>query len=147
MCFDGRVAATLPSGEHLTFEGFPGLRLQASMSGKSWTYRHKSPVDGRMRQVRFGEWSAMAFAAAISAWEKSRVERDSGAELSALRRKWIEATARPSPATCTVRELCRDYLDGHVEVNRKAKGAVEVARVCPPRRATRQRSWQNPMGR
>ncbi|VWC32316.1 tyrosine-type recombinase/integrase [Burkholderia lata] len=129
MRFDARVAARLPSGEHMTFEGFPGLRLQASMSRKSWTYRYKSPVDGRMRQVKLGEWPAMAFAAAISAWETSRVERDSGAELSALRRKGIEATARPSPATYTVRELCRDYQEGYVEVNRKAKGAVEVARI------------------
>ncbi|WP_333995671.1 tyrosine-type recombinase/integrase [Burkholderia orbicola] len=129
MRFDARVAAALPSGEHMTFEGFPGLRLQASMSRKSWTYRYKSPVDGRMRQVKLGEWPAMAFAAAISAWEKNRVERDSGAELSALRRKKEDPTALPLPATYTVRQLCRDYLEGHVEVNRKTKGAVEVARI------------------
>lgn len=55
MRFDARVAAKLLSGEHLTFEGFPGLRLQASTSRKSWTYRYKSPVDGRMRQVKLGE--------------------------------------------------------------------------------------------
>lgn len=35
MRFDARVAGRLPSGEHMTFEGFPGLRLQASMSCKS----------------------------------------------------------------------------------------------------------------
>lgn len=87
MRFDARVAAKLLSGEHWTFEGFPGLRLQASTSRKSWTYRYKSPVDGRMRQVKLGEWPAMAFTAAIVAWEKNRVERDSGTELSALRRK------------------------------------------------------------
>ncbi len=129
MRFDARVAAKLPSGEHMTFEGFPGLRLQASTSRKSWTYRYKSPVDGRMRQVKLGEWPAMAFAAAIAVWEKNRVERDSGAELSALRRKHERAAARPSPADYTVGQLCRDYLEGYVEVNRKAKGAVEVARM------------------
>jgi len=74
-------------GEHMTFEGFPALRLQASASRKSCTYRYKSLADGRMRQVKPGEWPAMAFAAAIAAWERNRVERDSGAELSALRRK------------------------------------------------------------
>lgn len=74
---DARAAATLPSGDHMTFEGFPGLRLQASTSRKSWTYRYKSPVDNRMRQVKLGEWPAMSFAGAIAAWEKSRVARDS----------------------------------------------------------------------
>lgn len=129
MRFDARVAAKLPSGEHMTFEGFPGLRLQASMSRKSWTYRYKSPVDGRMRQIKLGEWPAMAFAAAIAAWEKHRVSRDSGAEPSALRRKREKPDARPSPADYTVRQLCRDYLEGYVDVTRKTKGAVEVRRI------------------
>jgi integrase len=129
MRFDARVAAKLPSGEHMTFEGFPGLRLQASASRKSWTYRYKSPIDSRMRQVKLGEWPAMSYAAAISAWERSRIERDSGTELSALRRKQENEANRPSPGDYTVRQLCRDYLQGYVELNRKAKGATEVARI------------------
>jgi integrase len=129
MHFDARAAAKLPSGEHLTFEGFPGLRLQASESRKSWTYRYKSPIDGRMRQVKLGAWPAMSFAAAIAAWEANRVQRDSGAELSALRRKRGKETVRPALGDYTVEQLCRDYLQGHVEVNRKTKGAVEVARI------------------
>ncbi|WP_321897554.1 hypothetical protein [Paraburkholderia heleia] len=79
--------------------------------------------------MKLGEWPAMSFAGAITAWEKSRVESDSGAELSALRRKPETATTRPSPDTYSVRQLCRDYLQGYVEVNRKTKGAVEVARI------------------
>ncbi|WP_395069792.1 tyrosine-type recombinase/integrase [Paraburkholderia silvatlantica] len=129
MRFDARVAAKLPSGEHMTFQGFPGLRLQASTSRKSWTYRYKSPADGRMRQVKLGEWPAMSFAAAIAAWEWNRAERDSGAELSVLRRKREGNATRQSPTDYTVRQLCRDYLERYVEVNRKAKGAVAVARM------------------
>lgn len=129
MRFDARAAAKLPSGDHMTFEGFPGLRLQASTSRKSWTYRYKSPVDSRMRQVKLGEWPAMSFAGAIAAWQKSRVERDSGTELSALRRKPENEATCPSLGGYTVRQLCRDYLRGYVEVNRKPKGAVEVARI------------------
>ncbi|MFT4437446.1 tyrosine-type recombinase/integrase [Caballeronia sp. 15715] len=129
MRFDARAAATLPSGDHMTFAEFPGLRLQASSNRKSWTYRYKSPVDSRMRQVKLGEWPAMSFAGAIAAWEKSRVARDSGAELSALRRKKKNDDACPSPHEYTVRKLCGDYLQGYVEVNRKTKGAVEVARM------------------
>ncbi|CAB3705403.1 hypothetical protein LMG27174_03910 [Paraburkholderia rhynchosiae] len=82
-----------------------------------------------MRQVKLGEWPAMSFAGAIAAWEKSRVERDSGAELCALRRMTEAEATHSSPNNYTVEQLCRDYLRGHVEVDRKTKGAVEVARI------------------
>jgi hypothetical protein len=66
MRFEARAAAKLPSGDHMTFEGFSGLRLQASTNRKSWTYRDKSAVDSRRRQVKLGEWPAMSFAGAIA---------------------------------------------------------------------------------
>lgn len=66
MRFDARAAAKPPSGDHMTFEGFSGLRLQASTNRKSWTYRDKSAVDSRRRQVKLGEWPAMSFAGAIA---------------------------------------------------------------------------------
>ncbi len=56
--FDARTAKLLPSGEHITFVDYPGLRLVSSGSGKSWIYRYKSPVDGRMRQIKIGGWPA-----------------------------------------------------------------------------------------
>lgn len=66
MRFDARAAAKPPSGDHMTFEGFSGLRLQASTNRKSWTYRDKSAVDSRRRQVKLGVWPAMSFAGAIA---------------------------------------------------------------------------------
>ncbi|MGF6414605.1 hypothetical protein OKW37_006340 [Paraburkholderia sp. MM5482-R2] len=38
-------------------------------------------------------------------------------------------SAAAHPGDYTVRQRCRDYLEGYVEVNRKTKGAVEVARI------------------
>ncbi|WP_245004746.1 LuxR C-terminal-related transcriptional regulator [Paraburkholderia sacchari] len=105
MHFDARVAARLPSGEPMSFEQLPGLRLQASARRKSWTYRYKSPIDGRMRQFKLGEWPAMAFPAAIAAWETNRVERDLGAELSEVRRKPEKAGIRSSPTDYSMRSL------------------------------------------
>ena len=72
MRFDARAASRLNAGEHLTFDGFPGLRLQVTHSRKSWTYRYKSPLDQRMRQIKLGEWPAMGFPATIAEWEKQR---------------------------------------------------------------------------
>lgn len=62
----------------MSFEAFPGLRLQATTSRRSWTYRFKSPVDGRMRQQKLGEWPAMSYAAAIAEWQQIRARRDAG---------------------------------------------------------------------
>jgi hypothetical protein len=74
------------AGDELTFDGFPGLRLEASVSRKSWTYRYKSPLDGRMRQIKLGEWPAMGFPVAIAEWEKRRTARDEGADPAADKR-------------------------------------------------------------
>ena len=39
MHFDARVAKLLKPGEHLLVSGCPGLRLDVSVSRKTWTYR------------------------------------------------------------------------------------------------------------
>ena len=39
MHFDARVAKLLKPGEHLLVSGYPGLRLDVSVSRKTWTYR------------------------------------------------------------------------------------------------------------
>ncbi len=82
MKFDARVAKMLLPGEHITFESYPGLRLKATASGRTWTYRYKSPLDGRMRQVKIGGWPSMSFPAAIVAWDELRAQRDAGGDLA-----------------------------------------------------------------
>jgi hypothetical protein len=61
MRFDARTASRLKAGEHLTFDGFPDLHMQVTESRKPWSYRYKSPLDQRMRQIKLGEWPAMGF--------------------------------------------------------------------------------------
>ena len=51
MRFDARRAKLLAPGEAIIVDDAPGLRLVATATRKTWTYRYKSPVDGRMRQV------------------------------------------------------------------------------------------------
>ncbi|WP_287918710.1 hypothetical protein [Comamonas sp.] len=41
----------------------------ASNTRKTWTYRFKSPLDGRMRQVAMGQWPAMSYPAALGKWD------------------------------------------------------------------------------
>jgi hypothetical protein len=69
MRFDAKAAKQLKPDTHMGFEAFPGFRLEATTSRRSWTYRFKSPVDGRMRQQKLGEWPAMSYSAAIAKWQ------------------------------------------------------------------------------
>ncbi len=85
-----------------------------------------------MKQTKIGEWPAISPAAAIVAWEKLRDARKEGQEPVANKRE--PATVRngvmvPQQSKYTVGNLCSDYLEGHVERNRKTKGANEIARM------------------
>ncbi|HIE5947061.1 TPA: tyrosine-type recombinase/integrase [Burkholderia cepacia] len=130
MRFDARTASKLPAGQHMTFDGFPGLRFQASESRRSWIYRYKSPIDDRMRQVKLGEWPAMGFPAAISEWEQKRAARDAGADPAAAKREKRAAVANSRAVDAyTVKQVCFDYMGGYLEPNRKDKGVIEVRRM------------------
>lgn len=136
MQFDARAAKLLQPGAHLTIDGCPGLRIEATQTGRKWTYRYRSPVDDRMRQVLIGSWPATSFPAAAAEWEKLRGRRDAGEDPAlakrAHRNEQRAAAAKvkaESAGVYRVRQVCADYLAGHVRRNRKAKGAAEVQRM------------------
>lgn len=136
--FDAREAKLLEAGKHITLAAYPGLRLEASKTGKkTWIYRYKSPVDGKMRQVKIGSWPAMSIHASIAEWEKLRRRRESGEDPAAAKReqrtvaKAAETAKKKASveAAYTVRRLCDDYWDGHIRPHRAKKGATEVRRL------------------
>lgn len=136
MQFDAKAAKLLEPGQHFTISDCPGLRLEATASTRSWVYRFKSPVDQRMRQIKIGAWPKVSISAAVVEWEKLRDIRAAGRDPAEERRaerqeeKAAEERARVAATNrLTVRRLCDQYLEGHVERNRKAKGAVEVRRL------------------
>ncbi len=126
MNFDPRTAKLLTPGQHLTFDQYPGLRLVASKTRRTWTYRYKSPVNANMRQVAIGHWPAMSFPAAIAEWEKLRIKRDTGVDLEA---KSKAVATQKKTEIYTVKMLCDDYITGHVERSRKTKGADSATRL------------------
>lgn len=131
MRFDARTAKQLSPGAHLKIDGCPGLRLEATASRRSWIYRYKSPVDGRMRQIKIGEWPALSIAAAAVEWERLKQARNAGNDPALAKRQANDSVGvmvqqGDSP---TVRDICLAYLTGHVERNRQSKGAAEVARM------------------
>ncbi|HDR9868541.1 TPA: DUF4102 domain-containing protein [Burkholderia cenocepacia] len=126
MRFDAKRAKQMLPGEHITFDEFPGLRLQATASRRSWIYRYKSPVDGRMRQTKLGMWPTMSYSAAIAAWEAERAQRDAGVDTRLARRNNAPA---PSAGAYTVKQVCLDYIAGHIETSRNKKSAVQATRL------------------
>jgi len=135
--FDARAAKLLEPGEHLSIDGCPGLRLQATATRRSWTYRYRSPTDGRMRQTLIGIWPAMSLSSACAGWEQLRNDRARGQDPALAKRQGrqvqrdaaVGARERQKRPAYTVRRLCDDYLRHHVDRLRKAKGAAEVRRM------------------
>lgn len=123
IAFDARAAKALVAGNHLTFESTPGLRLKATASTRTWVYRYKSPVDGRMRQVRLGRWPAMSPTAALVAWQQARDARANGADIAARRRdnkldqreRAESAREERAQTAYTVRPLVDDYLSSYAD--------------------------------
>ena len=88
-------------GQHLLVDGCPGLRLVASASRKTWTYRYK--LGKQMKQTAIGHWPAMPMHEAIAEWGKLR---DSGVQPKA------------DPAKYTVAQVIQAYTDGHLRTSR-----------------------------
>jgi integrase len=137
MQFDAREAKLLAPGAHIIMDDYPGLRLKASATGRSWIYRYKSPVDGKMRQIKIGNWPALSAPAAIVKWEELKLARDGGSDPSVEKKaervheQAAELLQREvmKEAKYTVAKLCDDYIAGHIVRHRKPKGASEVARM------------------
>lgn len=137
MQFDARIAKLLQPGEHLTINDCPGLRLRATATTRTWIYRYKSPIDGRMRQTKIGLWPSTSVASAIAEWERLRKVRESGKDPAVEKRTTRnEAKAEAERARqvkhaahFTVRMACDAYWKGHIARHRKPKGAAEVRRM------------------
>ena len=87
MVFDARRAKALSAGEHIIVDEAPGLRLVATSTTKTWTYRFKSPVDGRMRQVAIGQWPEVSYPMALARWGELRQQREDGVDPALLKKQ------------------------------------------------------------
>lgn len=127
MHFDARQAKALEPGKYIVVQACPGLRLEASNSGKSWIYRYKSPLDGRMRQIKIGAWPAVAMPSAVAKWEELKRARDSGRDPSlerkADRAHKAEQAIVAKEGVYTVGKLVEDYLSNYIDRNREPKNA------------------------
>jgi len=131
MHFDARAAKLLPVGNHMVIEGAQGLRLVRSSAGHAWIYRYKSS-EGKMRQIKLGQWPAMSIGAAVSALEKLRQARSQGADPAVEKRQARHAerlaVVERKDGPYTVARLVADFV-AVASKSRKPKGAKELART------------------
>ena len=129
MFFDARAAKLLQPGEALAVQGCPGLRLLATQTRKTWTYRYRAP-DGKLRQVALGQWPQVAAADALARWAQLRSDKADGLDPAAQRKAQRAEKATPAPAkNYTVAQLVRDYIAEHLVVSRAAAGAQAAKRT------------------
>lgn len=138
MTFDARAIKLLLPGQHITSSDFPGLRIIAGDDDlRTWIYRYRSPVDGKLRQVKIGNWPAKSLHLAIADWDGLKKRRDAGEDPAlqsriARNERRLEEQARLENvrlSSYTVRDVALDYWEGHVLKTRKQKGATEVKRM------------------
>jgi len=120
--FDARSAKQLQPGKHIVVDDFAGLRLIASESGKSWTYRYNA--GGKMKQIKLGVWPALSLPGAIAKWQALKDARSLGTDPAKAKKDKIKAS---KAKVYTVAHAVEDYITGHLDVNREPKGAKAVA--------------------
>lgn len=125
MHFDARAAKLLTPGSHLLVTGCPGLRLEASQSRKTWTYRYKTPSKS-LKQVAIGHWPAMPVVEAVTRWQALRDGRDSGIDPVEQRKS---QKLHLEPKTYTVADVVQDFIGGHLDESREPKGALAARRT------------------
>ncbi|MDQ0082868.1 integrase [Variovorax boronicumulans] len=130
MFFDARAAKQLKPGEHLVVDGCEGLRLVATASKMTWTYRYKQPGTGLMKQTRIGAYPKMRPSEAAEAVEALRTKRAEGIDPKAFQSQQRKPAAAPAAAEVfTVRRLVQDYITNHIEQEREETGAMAARRA------------------
>lgn len=125
MFFDVQAAQLLQPGQHLLVQGCNGLRLVASASRRSWTYRYKDAA-GRMRQVGLGVWPSLSVQEAVAKWNDCVQQRNAGADPAQDKRQ-AKAAARVAGEPVTVAAVVHAYIDGPLRQGRAPAG-FEAAR-------------------
>lgn len=130
MFFDARAAKLLKPGEHLVVDGCPGLRLEASATRRTWTYRYKAVGTGRMKQVALGHWPAVSVQAAAAAWQTAREQRAAGQDpVQSRRTARVQASGKAVRADAyTVRQVVQDLINGPLQ-ERKVAGMQAATRA------------------
>ncbi len=119
MHFDARHAKALKPGEAYAIPGCPGLRLEATQTLKTWTYRYRHPVSDKLKQKRLGTWPQMPPAGAVAEWSRLRALRDSGVDPA---EDGVVPSSEVDPEF-SLGKMVELYHERHLKPNRQPRGA------------------------
>lgn len=128
MPFDARAAKALKPGEFMAVPDCSGLRLLATKTRKTWTYRYRAPNQS-LKQVALGAFPAMSLDDARRRWDELREARRQGDDpaLKVKAQRQAKEVVAP-PEIYTVEKLVQDFITGHIMVSRKEAGADAAKR-------------------
>lgn len=126
MYFDARNAKALQPGQHIVVQGCPGLRLESSITRKTWTYRYRSTLDQKLRQIKIGIWPEVSISDAIAEWKKLQAARNEGRDPAIEKKVSRAAPVGSVPGSYTVSQMVEDYSVKYLQVSRAPKGAHQV---------------------
>lgn len=126
--FDARTAKLLKPNEHLLVDGFLGLRLVATATKKTWTYRFKKSGTSQMKQQKIGSWPRISVDEAKVLWQKLLDKRDAGDDIIAEKKQRTTAAKYNVEEIYCLDDMVRDYAKGYLDKMRQPRGAKSVTR-------------------
>lgn len=121
--FNSRSAKLAEPGTVLLVEEAAGLRLCVTSSTRSWIYRYKNE-DGKIKQLKLGEWPAMPLEKAMAGWRATGDQRASGVD--PVRQKKAQAAQKSTEVFQTNADLLNDFMDSYLDVERKAPNSARA---------------------
>jgi integrase len=121
--FDARTAKLIKPKEHLLVDGFLGLRLIATATKKTWTYRFKDATTGLMKQQKIGSWPRISVDEAKVLWQKMLDKREAGEDIIATKKIEKLGIKLTLDVGYTLHQLIEDFAVGHLNKMRKPVGA------------------------
>jgi integrase len=135
--FDVAAVRAMKSGDWFTFAGHSGLRLERNGASRTFLDRYRSPVDGRLRQVKLGRWPAISFEKAAVRWDEVQRLLDDGIDPQ-LERRRKRAEARTAHVAerkakrakaITVAKVVEHYVTHQIRPRRRPAGAAKAERL------------------
>ena len=129
MIFDPRIAKILQPGKHMLVSGCPGLRLVASKTSKTWTYRYEAVQTKQMKQVTLGRWPGTSVQTAMGEWQTLRNQRAGGVVPITKRKAAIQFSKEAVASKYSVNQLVSDYYNERIDGNHTPNSAKAVKRM------------------
>jgi hypothetical protein len=115
---------------------YRGLRLSATLAGKSWIFRYKN-FEGKIKQLKLGIFPSLSLADAREEIAQYKQMRLKGTDPQQHRQQAIEKSIAEAnkakweqhKSTYLIEDMVKHYIEEHVDKRRNFKGSKEARRL------------------